>query len=90
MQFRQKEPERVLNSLIDSFKMDWKDTIKKIRNPFLLLISDKGMTSQKAAEETNQLNKLGKWIRISNAGHNIRRENFEDFMKAVVNFLQES
>jgi pimeloyl-ACP methyl ester carboxylesterase len=86
-QFGQNEPERILNSLIDSFQMDWKDIVRKIKSPFLLLISDKGMTSQKAALEVSQLNARGKWVQISNAGHNIRRENFNDFMKAVLDFL---
>jgi len=57
----------------------------------LLLTSDGGITTPEVAEEVKKLWKSEQpfqWVYIKGAGHNIRREQFQAFCEAVVDFLQ--
>ncbi len=59
--------------------------------PTLLICSEKGIVTTEVAENAARLwksNKPFRWVRIMGAGHNIRREKFEEFMAAVTTFLR--
>ena len=89
IQLLQNNPEKMLDSLIKSFSADWYEMIKDIQCHVLLLISNKGLTKNKVAKRlTEEVWKSSQYVEIQNAGHNIRRENFEDFMQAVNSFLK--
>ncbi|MBN1579437.1 MAG: alpha/beta hydrolase, partial [Anaerolineae bacterium] len=69
----------------------WNELVPQIRIPTLLVIGDPEMhsivtpeTAQKAAE----MNSLIEVVQLKGAGHNIRREQFEPFIKAVTAFLK--
>jgi len=83
--FREKNPKILLGILDNS--PDWKDVFSKISCPILLITSDKGMTSDETARDIVALSKNCKWIKIEDAGHNIRREQFERFMQEIQDFL---
>ena len=83
--FRENNPKILLGILDNS--PDWKDIFQKISCPILLITSDKGLTSDKMAQEIVDLSKDCKWIKIEGAGHNIRREQFERFMQEIQDFL---
>lgn len=60
----------------------------KIQCPVLLITSEKGKVNKKIAEKLiDEVCDNGKWVDIKNAGHNIRRGNFEDFLKIIKAFL---
>jgi len=83
--FREKNPKILLEFLEASH--DWKEVIQKISCPILLITSDKGMTSDETARVIVELSKDCKWIKIEGAGHNIRREQFDQFMQEIQDFL---
>lgn len=88
LQFTKNNYSFLIDSLMKSMEYDWFEINKNIECPVLLLTSDKGMTSKKTANKlVEEAWKEGKTVKIRNAGHNIRRENFEDFMRAINNFL---
>jgi pimeloyl-ACP methyl ester carboxylesterase len=68
----------------------WTEVVPKIACPTLLVIGDPEMHSivtpaiAQQAEETNSLIEV---VQLKGAGHNIRREQFEGFVKAVRTFL---
>jgi pimeloyl-ACP methyl ester carboxylesterase len=69
----------------------YKEQVPKIKCPTLLIIADGGLVSKATAEDAAKLWKSQqpfKWVYIKGAGHNIRRENFKDYMDAVTNFLK--
>ena len=60
--------------------------------PTLLITSEKGIVTPEIAENAGRLwksNKPFKQVRIMGAGHNIRREKFEEFYAAVTGFMRE-
>ncbi len=68
----------------------WQELVPKITCPVLLITSDPekgGLVTPGAAEEARRLNPRVKVVRVSGAGHNIRREQFEAFVEAVRGFL---
>jgi N-formylmaleamate deformylase len=70
----------------------YEELVPKMDCPTLLLTSEKGIVSKATAENAAKIWKSKqpfKWVYIKGAGHNIRRENFKDFMAAVSGFLQE-
>jgi len=83
--FRNNNPKILLGILDNS--PDWKEVFQKISCPILLITSDKGITSDKTAQEIVELSKDCKWIKIEGAGHNIRREQFERFMQEIQDFF---
>lgn len=86
-QLLENNPDQMMDSLLNSYSKDWFERIKDIECPVLLLISNKGLTKKKIAKRLMEVWKSGQYVEIQNAGHNIRRENFEDFMGAVNSFL---
>ena len=47
-----------------------------------------GMTTPAGAELADRLLKHGEIVNIANAGHNVRREQYEAYMAAVRDFLK--
>jgi N-formylmaleamate deformylase len=69
---------------------EWRETVAAIQCPALLIYADgedDGIVKHAVAEEVAETNKNFNVQHIPNAGHNIRRENFTDYMKAVEGFL---
>ncbi|MGI6367007.1 MAG: alpha/beta fold hydrolase [Anaerolineae bacterium] len=70
----------------------WREIFARVTCPMLILRSDNdrgsGVTPENAAE-AERLFPLVRSVYIPGAGHNIRRENFPDFMAAVTAFLKE-
>jgi pimeloyl-ACP methyl ester carboxylesterase len=70
----------------------FEEIVDKIQCATLLITADKGAVTQETAEKIGKLWKSKapyRWVRINGAGHNIRREQFDAFMKAVEDFLKE-
>lgn len=71
--------------------VSWRDALKAIACSTLLLTGDPelgAIVSAETASEAVSANSKIEAVSISGAGHNIRRENFADFMRAVQDFLQ--
>lgn len=71
----------------------WRDVVRKITCPVLLITADPergGIVTPDVAEEAARLWRTGRVVRIANAGHNIRRDQYEPFRTAVVAFLREN
>jgi pimeloyl-ACP methyl ester carboxylesterase len=69
----------------------YEELVPTIKCPTLLLISDGSIVTAKTAENAAKLWKSKqpfKWVQIKGAGHNIRREQFEEFQKALFGFLK--
>lgn len=70
--------------------VDWPQILRSITCPALLLYADPerggGVTPERAAEMQELVPQL-QVVHISEAGHNIRREQFAPYMKAVSAFL---
>jgi N-formylmaleamate deformylase len=70
----------------------WREIVPNILCPILLITSDpeKGaIVTPEVAQEASHLWKDGQIIHIAEAGHNIRREQFERYEDAVTTFLKE-
>jgi len=70
---------------------DWRETAKILDCPTLLVTASprKGsIVAPQAAALAKSLNSRIQVVRIPHAGHNIRRENFDAYVKAVKNFLK--
>lgn len=68
----------------------WQETIDKISVPTLLIHGDAehgGIVTPEIAREAEAINNWITSMKIPNAGHNIRRENFDDYIRCVVRFL---
>jgi pimeloyl-ACP methyl ester carboxylesterase len=68
----------------------WQAQIDRIAAPTLLIHGDANLGSlvtPAIAAEAVSLNPNVQAVRIDGAGHNVRRENFADFLSAVVAFL---
>ncbi len=68
------------------------ELVPQIRCPALLITADQGIVTTKIAEHAVQLSKTQKplqWVHIKDSGHNIRREQFDQFWKALNDFLAE-
>jgi pimeloyl-ACP methyl ester carboxylesterase len=68
------------------------EIIPLIDCPTLLICAENGIVTTEVAETAARLWKSKKpfrSVRIMGAGHNIRREKFEEFMSAVVSFLKQ-
>jgi pimeloyl-ACP methyl ester carboxylesterase len=88
---KQRVSERFLTAPWSPFREPWQATLAKITAPTLLVTADpdKGgiVTPEVAAEAARILPKL-QVVRLSGAGHNIRREQFTAFVAAVQSFLR--
>jgi N-formylmaleamate deformylase len=83
-------------AMFSSGPRNWRsytEIVPLIDCPTLLLCSEKGIVTTEVAENAARLWKSKqpfRWVRIMGAGHNIRREKFEEFMTAVTGFLREN
>ncbi len=69
----------------------WREVAGKIRCPVLLLRSDPdkgGIVTESVALEASRTWNDSQVVHIPNAGHNIRREQFEQYLDAVIRFLR--
>ena len=67
---------------------DWQPLVPQINCPTLLLHADgDGIVSKETATEVQQANTNIQAKLITGAGHNLRREQFEDFLQAVSAFM---
>ena len=72
--------------------MDWQDAARAIRCPTLLITADtekQAIVSPEAARLAAQFSPAIQIVQITGAGHNIRRENYADYLQAVRQFLQQ-
>ena len=70
----------------------WRETVSRIACPILLITSDPargGIVTPAAADEAARLSSKLRVANVPNAGHNIRRDNFEPYRDAVAAFLRE-
>ncbi len=68
------------------------ELVPRISCPALLLTSERGVVSEKTAEQAARLwqgSRPFKHVRISGAGHNIRRDQFKKVCEAVFDFVRE-
>lgn len=69
---------------------DWRELARRITCPVLLVTADTtrgALVSPAAAQEAAGILRDGQVVRIENAGHNIRRDNYTPFRDAVIPFL---
>jgi N-formylmaleamate deformylase len=68
----------------------YEEMVPEISCPTLLIIADGGLVTAEVAKNAAKLWKSKqpfKWVQIKGAGHNIRREQFGEFQKALFGFL---
>jgi pimeloyl-ACP methyl ester carboxylesterase len=68
----------------------WAQQVAKFQSPVLLIYGDKelgGIVGPDVAAEAKRINDLVTPVQIPGAGHSIRREQFDDFVSAVREFL---
>jgi len=76
---------------IEQPRASWREIVKDIRCPGLVLTGDieKGsIVTEKTSQEISRLWKKAQIVHIANAGHNIRRDQFESYKNAVEPFLE--
>ncbi len=69
---------------------EWLDQLPRVTCPVLLVTSDPelgGIVTPAAADEARRILPALQVVRLSGAGHNIRREQFIPFIAAVRTFL---
>jgi pimeloyl-ACP methyl ester carboxylesterase len=79
--------------VISATPPDWQDVIGKIACPTLLLWSEAargGIVTEQVSEIAAALNPHIRPVHVANAGHNIRREGFEQYLSAVTAFLSDA
>jgi N-formylmaleamate deformylase len=67
------------------------EIIPKIKCPTLLIIAENGIVSKEVAENAARLwkaKKPFKWVQIKGATHNIRRDKYSAFKKALLDWLK--
>jgi N-formylmaleamate deformylase len=85
---QQFDPELFAKPLLDP--RSYEELVPQIKCPTLLIISDDGIVKKEVAENATRLWKSKepfKWVQIKGAGHNIRREQFEDYKATLFDFL---
>jgi N-formylmaleamate deformylase len=71
----------------------WELSIEKVHAPTLLIYGEQargGLVTPEVAAEVRRVNPWIRAVQIPSSGHNIRRENFSDFISAVREFLNEN
>jgi pimeloyl-ACP methyl ester carboxylesterase len=71
----------------------WRDIVRGITCPILLITADPargGIITPAVAQEAAHLWRTGRVVQIADAGHNIRRDQYEPFRGAVTAFLKEN
>jgi N-formylmaleamate deformylase len=74
------------------FPKSWKDAARAAMCPVLLIIGDVakgGLVSPEVAQQFIEIAPNGKVAHIPGAGHSIRRDQFDAFIRAVRDFLSE-
>ena len=69
----------------------WQDVVRKITCPTLLITADNSLgaiVTPEIAEEAASIWQDGRMVHIPEAGHNIRREQFEKFVEVVSSYLK--
>ena len=87
---RQARPETFTR--LDNPTGDWHSAFPRFQCPVLIIRSDRdkgSMISAESAAEAAAMNPLVQVVHVPGAGHNIRRENFDGYIKAVKAFLAE-
>jgi N-formylmaleamate deformylase len=72
------------------YRAPWQDSLRAISAPILLILGEPArgaLVTAEIADEAMALNPGITAVRIANAGHNIRRENFTGYLAAVRTFL---
>jgi N-formylmaleamate deformylase len=72
------------------YRAPWRRAIERITAPTLLVCGEPdrgGLVTRVVAVEAVEINLNIRTVQISGAGHNIRRENFADYLTAVRTFL---
>jgi N-formylmaleamate deformylase len=67
------------------------EIVPRIKCPTLLIIAEQGIVTPAVAAKAAKLWKSKqpfKWVQIKGASHNIRRDKFEEFKKALFGFLE--
>ncbi len=70
--------------------LEWRKLLPRVQGPVLLVTSDPergGIVTPEGAAEAQRLLPSLEVVRVTGAGHNIRREQFEAFVAAVRSFL---
>lgn len=83
---------KIFNFLTSQF-IHWSEIVPKITCPTLLITADPeagAIVTPEVAQEVAAMNANVKVAHISGAGHSIQREQFEQYMQAVTEFLAES
>ena len=73
-----------------SASMEWPEVVKRLQVPVLLITADpeKGaIVTPELADMAAEMNDKIRVVQIEGTGHNIRRENYGDYMAAVRDFL---
>jgi pimeloyl-ACP methyl ester carboxylesterase len=73
-------------------RVDWPAVLRRIRCPALLITADPALEAIVSEEDAAALKALAPQLRIAHipeAGHNIRREQFAQYMEIVHTFLGE-
>ncbi|UYP47135.1 2-succinyl-6-hydroxy-2,4-cyclohexadiene-1-carboxylate synthase [Candidatus Lokiarchaeum ossiferum] len=73
---------------LTTFPSQWVEVFPKINCPSLLIIPEKGMLRIKSARKIQPKFKNCSIEYIKNAGHNVRRDNYPEFIQAVNTFLE--
>lgn len=83
---------RSLGDLMAAFDTDrdWDVYFRKITAPVLLVTAEKGLVKDDEAAAVIEALPDGTRTHIPHAGHNVRRDNFPDFIAAVTGFLEPS
>jgi pimeloyl-ACP methyl ester carboxylesterase len=74
-------------------QLDFRELLPKVKVPILLITSDPergGGVTPEAAAEAKRIHPATTVVRLSPAGHNVRREQFAGFVEAVRTFLARS
>ena len=72
------------------YRSPWQESLRAITAPLLLILGEPargGLVTAEIADEAMGLNPNITTILIPDAGHNIRRENFDGYLAAVRVFL---
>ncbi len=70
----------------------WRESVPQISCPILLVTADVergAVVTEQVAQEAARLWRHGEIVHIPDAGHNIRREQFDPFMAAITSFLRQ-
>ncbi len=81
-----------LFSVLRIDRPSYEELVPKIKCPVLLFTADGGIVSETTARHAVELyhsRQPMRWVPVKGAGHNIRREQFETYRNAVLQFLKD-